>query len=494
MFNPATELSENVRSKFFIGGQWLSPQSGKTVSLVAPATEEPFLTVPQASIMDVDAAVNAARRAFDGGQWPHTTPGERSVILRRMGGLVAQRLPLLSRLWTAQVGAPTWFADMFTPTAVAMLEYYSELAQTFAFEEQRPTRGGHARVIRQPVGVAALIAPWNAQLPILSYKVGAALAAGCCVVVKSPLETPLDALVLAECAEQAGLPAGVLNVITGDADAGAHLVGNPGIDKVSFTGSTATGKIIAGSCIERLARFTLELGGKSAAIVLEDAPLETALQALVPFTMPFSGQICFSQTRILVPRKQEAAFLEAYGAAIRSLKVGDPWDPTTQIGPLASKRQFERVLGYIESGRREGAQVVAGGGQRPVSGKGYFVEPTVFSGVSPEMTIAREEIFGPVVVVMPYDDVDEAVALANNSDFGLSGTVFSGDIERAASIARRIKTGHVCVNGLEMAPNVPFGGFKQSGMGREGGPEGLMAFLEDQAIYLPVGLQATGQG
>ncbi|WP_286162126.1 aldehyde dehydrogenase [Burkholderia sp. WP9] len=486
-------MSGNVQSRFYIDGQWLQPGSNASVSLVAPSTGQVFASVPLADEGDVDKAVNAARRAFDTGPWPRMSGAERAACLRRMSAALASRMTLLSRIWTAEVGAPIWFADMFVPTATAMLDYYAELASTFAFEETRPTRNGEARIIRQPVGVSALIAPWNAQLPILSYKLGAALAAGCTVVVKAPPETPFDALVVAECAHEAGLPPGVLNVITADADGGAYLVARREVDKVSFTGSTAIGKVIAKACADRLARVTLELGGKSAAIVLDDAELKPTLAALAPFTMPFSGQICFAQTRILVPRTREREFIEAYSAVISGLKVGDPWDMTTQIGPLASQRQLDRVIGYVEAGRNEGAQITTGGRRNPQHDAGFFVEPTVFAGVTPDMTIAREEIFGPVVSIMAYDDIDQALALANDTDFGLSGTVFTSDAERGYAVARGIRTGNVSVNGLEMAPNVPFGGFKQSGIGREGGPEGLHAFLEDQAIYLPAGLSSDRQ-
>ncbi|SAK79203.1 aldehyde dehydrogenase [Caballeronia temeraria] len=490
-FEPTSELAPHLLSGFYIDGQWVRPSSDASVSVVAPSTEQAFATVPVAKAEDVDNAVGAARRAFDTGPWPRMSGPDRAAYLRRMSALLASRLPLLSRLWTAEVGAPVWFADMFVPTATTMLDYYADLASTFAFEENRPTRNGAASIIRQPVGVAALIAPWNAQLPILSYKLGAALAAGCTVVVKAPPETPFDALVVAECAHEAGLPPGVLNVIIADADGGAHLVAKREVDKVSFTGSTATGKVIAKTCADRLARVTLELGGKSAAIVLDDADLNPTLAALAPFTMPFSGQICFAQTRILVPRIREREFVEAYSAVIGSLKVGDPWDMSTQIGPLASHRQLHRVLGYIDSGRKEGAQITTGGARSAQYERGFFVEPTVFAGVTADMTIAREEIFGPVASIIAYDDVDQAVALANDTDFGLSGTVFTSDVERGYAVARRIKTGNVSVNALEMAPNVPFGGFKQSGIGREGGPEGLQAFMEDQAIYLPAGSSST---
>jgi aldehyde dehydrogenase (NAD+) len=484
-FDPVKELSENVRSRFFIGGEWLKSHGTGCTSLVTPSTEEILCDAPLADLTDVQRAVDAARTAFDSGPWGRMSGKERATYIRKLATATKARLPLLTRLWTAQVGAPVGFAGMFAGIAPGMLEYYASVADSFAFEDVRKTAQGHARVVRQPLGVAALIAPWNAQSPILAYKLGAALAAGCTVVVKSSPETPFDTLVLAECAEEAGLPPGVLNVITADREEGAALVASPKVDKVSFTGSTAAGKQIAKVCIDRMARFTLELGGKSAAIVLDDAQLEPTLGGLAQVTMPFSGQICFAQTRVLVPRSRQDEFLQAYAGLMSGLTVGDPWDEATHLGPLSSRKQYDRVMGYIETGRKEGARLVTGGFRSEGFERGYFIEPTVFADVTPDMIIAKEEIFGPVVVVMAYDDIDDAVRIANDSDFGLSGTVFTSFPERGVEVARRIRTGNITVNGLEMAPNVPFGGFKQSGLGREGGLEGLDAFLESQAIYLP---------
>jgi len=484
-FNPATEVSDDVRSRFYIGGTWVESGSSQRSTLTTPTTEEFFLDVPLANIDDADRAIDAARAAFDSGPWPLMSGAERAVYIRKFSAAITERLPLLARIWTAQVGAPVGFAAMFTPVAPAMLNYYAGLAESFAFADVRATPQGEARVHGLPVGVALLIAPWNAHLPILSYKLGAALAAGCTVVVKSSPETPLDALVLAECAHDAGLPPGVFNVLTAYKDVGAHLVASPKVDKVSFTGSTSAGKKIGTVCLERMARFTLELGGKSAAVVLDDADLMSTLPALVHYSMPFSGQICFAQTRILLPRSRYEEFLNAYVAAVSGMVVGDPWDDTTHVGPLATAAQLERVLGYIDIGKKDGARLMTGGARSKHFERGYFVEPTVFADVTPEMTIAREEVFGPVVSVMPYEDIEDAIRIANASDFGLSGTVFTSDVNRGYDVAKRIKTGNVTVNGLQMAPNVPFGGFKQSGIGREGGPEGLTAFLEYQVVYLP---------
>jgi len=485
LFSPATEVSENVRSRFYIGGTWVKSHSSRRSILTTPSTEEFLLDVPLADTTDADLAIDAARVAFDTGSWPRMSGAERAVYIRKFSTAIRERLPLLSRIWTAQVGAPVGFAAMFTPVAPAMLDYYAGLAENHPFVETRKTPQGEARVLGLPVGVAVLISPWNAQLPILSYKLGAALAAGCTVVVKSSPETPLDALVLAECAHEAGLPPGVFNVITADRDVGSHLVDSPKVDKVSFTGSTSAGKQIGAACLARMARFTLELGGKSAAVVLDDADLMATLPALVPFSMPFAGQICFAQTRILLPRSRYDEFLGAYVAAVSGMVVGDPWDDATHVGPLSTAAQLERVLRYIEQGKKEGARLMTGGTRSRQFERGYFVEPTVFADVTPDMTIAREEIFGPVVSVMVYEDVEDAIRIANATDFGLSGTVFTSDRTWGYDVARRIKTGNVTINGLEMAPNVPFGGFKQSGIGREGGPEGLDAFLEYQAIYLP---------
>lgn len=482
--NPETELSERVRKRFFINGEWREPRGRDTLDLVSPITEQIILTVPGGSAADMSDAVDAARRAFDEGPWPRMAPAQRGEILRKMGEAIAARVPLLSRIWTAQVGATIGFTSMFTGLIPSYYNYYADLAATFAFEDVRPTFQGHAKVVREPVGVCALILPWNAPLILLSQKLAAGLLAGCTFVVKPSPETPLDALILAECAAEAGLPAGVLNVVPAGREAGDSLIRDLRIDKVSFTGSTAAGKHIGAVCAERVARCSLELGGKSAAIICEDADLETAIGTITPFAMPFSGQICFSQTRVLVPEKRRDEILGAYVAAVENIKLGDPWDETTTMGPLSMARQRDRVLGYIDAGRSEGAKLVRGGSNGGFN-RGYFVEPTIFADVTPDMAIAQEEIFGPVVSVLSYSSDEEAIAIANNSQFGLSGTVFSNDLARAERIARQVRTGNISINGLQIDPGVPFGGFKQSGIGREGGPEGLEVFLESKAIYFP---------
>ena len=304
-------------------------------------------------------------------------------------------------------------------------------------------------------------------------------------MVKPSPETPLDALILAECVEAAGLPRGVLNVVPASREVGNGLISDPRIDKVSFTGSTDAGRHIAKVCADRLARVSLELGGKSASILCEDADVEAWMRSVAPFTMPFSGQICFAQTRILVPRSRHDEVLDTFVAGVENLKVGDPWLAETQIGPVSMARQRDRVLDYIEVGRQEGARLVTGGGSVPGFDRGFYIAPTIFDRVSHDMRIAREEIFGPVVSVISYGDEEEAIAIANDSDYGLSGSVFSGDVARAERIARRVRTGHIAVNCFNLNVVAPFGGYKKSGLGRESGPEGLAGFLETKSMFLP---------
>lgn len=481
---PAQELSENVRSRFYIGGDWRAPRSAERLELVSPVTEQVILTVPGGSAADMDDAVAAAKEAFDNGPWPHMSPTERGEIIRKMGQAVVRRSETLSRVWTAQVGVTTGFNQMVTGLVPLYFDYFANLASTYRFEETRTTMMGHAKIVREAVGVCALILPWNAPLILLSQKLAAALLAGCTVVAKPSPETPLDALILAECAEEAGLPAGVFNVVPAGREAGDALVRDPRVDKVSFTGSTAAGKHIAAVCAERVARCSLELGGKSAAIICDNAILDTAIPALLPVAMPFSGQICFSQTRVLVSEKRHDEVVEALAQAVDAIVMGDPWDDATTMGPLSMARQRDRVLDYIAKGKAEGARLVRGGGTGGFN-RGYFVEPTIFQDVTPDMTIAQEEIFGPVISVIRYKDEDHAVEIANDSLYGLSGTVFTPDFDRGERIARRIRTGNISVNTLQLDPGVPFGGFKQSGIGREGGPEGLEVFLETKAIFMP---------
>jgi aldehyde dehydrogenase (NAD+) len=403
-FDPQQALSQHVLKNFYIGGEWIKPQSDRKLELISPVTEECFLRVPEASEADVDRAVKAARQAFDHGPWPRMATAERAKFVAAIGEEMKKRLPLFIDVWTAQVGAPQGFAGFVIQYGPQLFEFYGQLGAKADFTETRDVIGGKAQIIREPVGVVAIITPWNAPVPLISYGVAAALLAGCTIVAKPAPETPLEAQLIAECAEAVGLPPGVFNVVPAGREVGDYLINRPEIDKVSFTGSVAGGKRIAEVCAKRLARYTLELGGKSPAVIMDDADLSAALGAIVPFSMPMTGQICFSLTRVLVSKKRHDEVVDAYKQAVNGIVVGDPWKAETQMGPLSMKRQLDRVMGYLEKGRQEGAKLVTGGGRPKDMNRGYYVEPTIFSNVSSDMTIAKEEIFGPVVSVMPYEN------------------------------------------------------------------------------------------
>ena len=478
-----------LRDELFIGGDWTRPAGTGRIEVVSASTEEVIGNVPDGTAADIDAAVRAARGAFDDGPWPRMEPSERAKVLGSLSENIKARFMEFAQLITGENGTPIQFSMMGQALGAAMVvDYFVDLADSVVFEEERIGMTGASLVRRAPVGVVGVIVPWNAPLILALLKVAPALLMGCTCVIKPAPETPLDAYVLAECLVDAGLPPGVVNIVAAGREVGEHLVTHPGVDKISFTGSTVAGKRIAALCGERVRRVTLELGGKSAAIVCDDADLESTVPALVPAGMMINGQACAAQTRILAPRSRYGELVDGLAEAVSRLKVGDPYDDATDVGPLVAERQRARVEAYIDSGRSEGARVVTGGG-RPVGlDRGWYVEPTVFADVDNSMRIAREEIFGPVVAVIPYDTVDEAVAIANDSAYGLSGSVWSADPSRALAIARRVRTGTATVNGWRWDFNCPFGGFKESGLGREGGPEGLEAYCEYQTISLPAPL------
>jgi aldehyde dehydrogenase (NAD+) len=491
-----TTYHESVtdRDRLFIGGDWVTPASDAVIEVVSPATEEVIARVPEASTADVDRAVDAARAALTSGPWPAMSATERADVMAALSGLLQARSAEIAAVITEQNGSPiSWsiMGQVFSSTLA--LDYYADLARTFAFEERRDGMMGPVLVRREPVGVVGAIVPWNVPLFTTMLKLAPAMAAGCTVVLKPAPETPLDAYLLAECAAEAGVPPGVLNIVAAGREVGEHLVTHPGVDKIAFTGSTLAGRRIAALCGEQLKRCTLELGGKSAAVICADADLSTTIPGLLPASLMNNGQACVAQTRILVQRDRYDEAVDALTAAIGAMTVGDPRDPATEIGPLTSARQRERVEGYIAIGQAEGASVALGGG-RPDMDRGWYVEPTVFAGVDNSMRIAQEEIFGPVLAVIPFDTEDEAIAIANDSAYGLSGSVWSADNERATDIARRIESGTVSVNGFMIEFCSPFGGYKDSGLGRELGPEGLGHYLEMKSIMLLGGDAGVGVG
>ncbi|MCK9894531.1 aldehyde dehydrogenase [Frankia sp. AgB32] len=483
----------HVIKDVYIGGRWLPATSDQSITVHSPSTEEPVARVPDASPGDVDAAVAAARRAFDRGPWPTMAPAERAKVMEALLEQLSARADEVTRLIITEVGTPVLLARVAqVDNALDVLRYYAELAATMRTETPRAGRYSPALVRGEPVGTVAAIVPWNVPLFLTMMKLAPALAAGCTMVLKTAAETPLNGNLLAEAADEAGLPPGVLNVLTAGPATSEYLVTHPGIDKVAFTGSTAVGKRVAGLAAAQLKRVTLELGGKSAAIVLDDVDLATAMPRLLGVTMSLSGQFCTAQSRVLVPRDRYDEAVDRFAAAASGLRVGDPFDPATFIGPLISRRQRDRVLDYIEIGRGEGAVVVTGGGRPAGVDRGWFVAPTVFRDVTRDMRIAQEEIFGPVVAFIPYGDTDEAVDIANDSAFGLHGSVWTNDIARGVEIARGVRTGTYSVNGLSLDPAAPFGGVKSSGLGREMGPEGLAAYLEPKTITVPAGTDLPG--
>jgi aldehyde dehydrogenase (NAD+) len=480
--------------RLFIGGEWVSPVGTGTIDVINPTTEEVAGRVPDAAAGDIDRAVAAARTAFDEGPWPRMAPAERAAVLTKVSDALKTEMQSMAELITTEMGSPVaWgsMAQVFAPTMI--FDYYVGLASTFAFDEVRQGLMGEVLVAKEPVGVVAAISPWNVPLFIAAAKLGPALVAGCTVVFKPAPETPLDALRLAELFEEAGLPRGVLSVVPAGREVGEHLVRHPGIDKVSFTGSTVAGKKIGAICGEHLKRFSLELGGKSAAILLDDVDLAEALPMLVPNAIMNNGEACIAQTRILAPRDRYQEVVDALVDKVSALKVGDPLDPTVEVGPLVAERQRDRVEGYIKIGQEEGAKVAVGGGRPAGIGKGWFVDPTVFVDVDNSMRIAQEEIFGPVLSVIPYDGSDEqAVAIANDSHYGLCGSVWTGDPARGLKVARGVRTGTYMLNSpIPVDFSTPFGGYKESGIGREFGPDGLELFLEKKSINLPAGFSPT---
>ena len=477
------------RREFYIGGTWAKPASAERLGVVSPSTEEVVGEVPVATTSDIDRAVEAARTAFEEGPWPRTSPAERADVLARAAAELRKREDEIARVTVDEMGCAVSQARAAqTGMVAAVFDYYADLIRSYEFERVVRTGERAGLVTSEPVGVVAAIVPWNAPVTLAAWKTAPALAAGCTVVLKPAPEAPLSNYILAEALAEAGVPAGVVNLVPGDRDVGEHLVTHPGTDKIAFTGSTAAGKRIMSLCGEQVKRVSLELGGKSAAIILDDADLSAVIPRIVGGAMHLSGQVCGAHTRVLVPRSRYREALEAAGAAAAAVPVGDPHDPEVVVGPLVAERQRARVEGYIAGAVRDGARVVTGGVRPAHLPKGWYVAPTILGDVDNGMQVAREEIFGPVQAYIPYDDVDDAVRLANDSQYGLSGGVWTADPARGLQVARRIRTGSIAINGsYPPFPLVPFGGFKQSGLGRELGPDAVDAFTETKNVFIPTG-------
>jgi aldehyde dehydrogenase (NAD+) len=472
--------------RLFIGGEWVAPSSSARIEVIAPATEKLFATVAAAQDADIARAVDAARRAFDHGPWPRMSHQERAGYLRTIGRLLNERADDVAEIWPNEMGVLHSIARHIAGGIGHVYDFYAGLADTYNFEERhKPASGGEIGLLtREPVGVVAAIIPWNAPVITIADKIAPALLAGCCIVLKASPEAPGVAYIVAEVASKAGLPPGVLNVLTADRAASEALVRNAGIDMVSFTGSTAVGKRIASICSERVARYQLELGGKSAAVILDDYDIDTAADALVGSSCFLSGQVCASLTRIIVKRNRHDQMVEALSSKFGAVRVGDPFESDTQLGPLAMRRQRDRIEQLIAKGVAEGATLASGGKRPQQLARGFFIEPTVFGNVDNRSTIAKEEFFGPVLSVIAADSEEHAIDLANDTTYGLNNSVFTNDADRAYQVARRLRSGMVGHNTFRADLSIAFGGFKQSGVGREGGVEGLLPFLESKTIIL----------
>jgi len=481
-------LDKNIdHDAFYIDGDWVKPATDARIDVIGANTGLSIGSVPDGSNADIDRAVAAARKALDGG-WSDTTQAQRAEYLNKFADAIEKRSDRLSRAVSAQNGMPLALSEQLEcGYVVAVLRYYAALTSNMVVEERRASPLGFDTLIRKgPVGVVGGIVPWNFPVVLSIMKIAPALATGCTIVLKPSPGTVLDCYIVAEAAAEAGIPAGVINWVPGGRELGAYLVAHPGIDKVAFTGSTGAGRKVAEVCGRLLRPVSLELGGKSAAIILDDVNIEHLLPVLHFASFGNNGQICALSSRILAPASRYDEIVDAIAGLAKGLKVGSSMEKTTEIGPLASEEHRTRVENYIAVGKTE-ARLVAGGGRPKGVGDGWFVEPTVFADVSNKARIAQEEIFGPVLSVIKYQDEEEAVKIANDSEFGLGGTVWSSDSKRAQGIARRVQTGTIGVNGYMIDLASPFGGIKASGLGREMGPESLAAYQQLKSIYLPAG-------
>jgi acyl-CoA reductase-like NAD-dependent aldehyde dehydrogenase len=475
-----------VYDKLYIGGRWTKPATSEIIEVHSPHDRSLVGTAPAATPADVDNAIAAARDAFDNGPWPAMAPTARQAVIARFNELHAKRAEEIAALVTLENGSASWFTRSLQHSVAEQTSAFLRAAKSLGWEEELTVAGENRVLIRrEPVGVVAAVIPWNAPHQSALAKMIPALLAGCVVVLKASPETALDAMVLAEVFAEAGLPEGVVSVLPAGRETSEYLVSHPGVDKIAFTGSTAAGRRIASIAGEQLKRVSLELGGKSAAIVLDDADLAAVTEGLRYATFVNNGESCVAHTRILAPHSRYDEIVGALKGMVEQLSVGDPSDRRTFVGPMVRADQQQRVRSYIELGIREGARVVAGGPEVPEGlENGYYVRPTLFADVENSMRIAQEEIFGPVLVVIPFDDENDAVRIANDSPYGLGGGVWTTDLERGLSVARRIRTGTFSVNGAPASFDGPFGGYKASGIGREFGAVGLGQFVEHKTITL----------
>lgn len=468
----------------FIGGKWVPATSDARYEVVSPATEVIVARVTLPSVQDAESAISSARAAFERGEWAGTPIARRAEVLGVFCDLFEKRRADWTAAWVAESGPTSSHSEFLNDFVIGIWREIVETAKRTPLVEQRTYPDGTVDIVSEPYGVVVTITTWNAPALYLVSKVVPALLAGCSVIVKTALESQLTARMIGELADEAGIPAGVLNVLAAPTDISAHLVAHPEVDKVSLTGSVAAGKSVMAACAANLTPVTLELGGKSPAIIADDIALDKVLPSLLPAFFVNAGQVCVALTRLIVPERRHDEILDAVVTGLSQVRVGLPEDPTSVIGPLGTAAQYEKVLEYIESGKSEGARLVCGGGRPAGLEHGYFLEPTVFTDVRPEMRIAREEIFGPVLSVLTYKDINEAVEIANSTPFGLAGTVYADDEDLARNIADRIRSGTVAINTFGPSLYAPFGGYKESGIGRENDLEGIREFLQTKSIKI----------
>jgi aldehyde dehydrogenase (NAD+) len=481
-----TNLAPVLQRGLFINNEWRAGSTGASITLVNPATEASFGSAASASSDDINSAVVAARAAFDSGPWPQLSIQERAAVLLRFADEIESAIEPLTELVMMETGLPRADSKGGTLAILAVLRYYASISDSVELIETRIGRTGvTASIEKVPIGVVAQIVPWNSPIVMAAFNLPAALLAGCTVVLKPSELTPLSAGYLADAALRAGLPPGVFNVVTGLAAASDVLVRHPGVNKIAFTGSTATGRKIAEAAAPTLKHVALELGGKAAALILDDAPLQRIVDTMVHATIFNNGQMCLQPSRLVVPENRKKEIVDALVKEFAKVTVGDPFDPRTKVGPLISRKQYDNVMRLLASVTNEGGRFAVGGGRPQGLDTGYYIAPTIITDISPQALVAREEIFAPVLVVLTYRSEEEGLAIVNDTEFGLNDAVYSANADRALRVARKMQSGNISINNGQMLDvGIPFGGIKQSGYGRELGPEGLDAYFEIRTIFL----------